>query len=144
MPTRSEDGLAVATFAGGCFWGLELRMQRAPGVLATAAGYAQGPAAPAPTYEAVCAGATGHAEAVRVTYDANACSYEGLLDAFWSKIDPTQRDGQGRDKGTQYRTGVYFHDEAQRAAAEASRARVAAALAKPWHKVHTELAPGRG
>ncbi|CAB9502384.1 Peptide methionine sulfoxide reductase MsrA [Seminavis robusta] len=113
-PERSERDphLRLATFAGGCFWGLELAFQRVPGVVETAAGYAQGKEE-MPTYEQVCAGATGHTEAVIVYYDPKECSYESLLDAFFERVDPTTVNGQGRDYGKQYRTGIYFHSKAQ-------------------------------
>lgn len=100
MPATSERDphLALATFAGGCFWGLELAYQRVPGVQYTAVGYAQGPEE-FPTYNQVCAGATGHTEAVMVYYDPKECEYSSLLDAFFERIDPTTVNGQGRDYG---------------------------------------------
>lgn len=114
VPAASEKDpkLKLATFAGGCFWGLELAFQRVSGVVETAAGYTQGKEEE-PTYDQVCAGATGHTEAVIVYYDPKQCSYESLLDAFFERVDPTTVNGQGRDRGPQYRTGVYFHSPEQ-------------------------------
>jgi peptide-methionine (S)-S-oxide reductase len=114
----SDPTLAAATFAGGCFWGLELAYQRVPGVSYTAVGYTQGPEL-TPTYSQVCGGGTGHTEAVIVYYDPKQCSYEALLDTFFARVDPTTVNGQGNDRGTQYRTGVYFHTPEQEALAKA-------------------------
>jgi len=105
---RNGKQLKLASFAGGCFWGLELAYQRVPGVEYTAVGYQQG-LEPQPTYEQVCAGATGHTETLFVIYDPRNCSYESLLDTFFDRVDPITVNGQGRDFGRQYRTGVYFH-----------------------------------
>lgn len=115
-PANSK--LKLATFAGGCFWGLELAFQRVPGVVETAVGYTQGKEA-FPTYNQVCAGATQHTEAVVVYYDPKLCSYESLLDTFFARVDPTTVNGQGQDRGKQYRTGVYFHSENQEKIAQA-------------------------
>lgn len=104
--------LRAATFAGGCFWGLELAYQRVPGVEYTAVGYTHGEVED-PTYGEVCSGATGHTEAVVVYYDPTMCDYNVLLDVFFDRIDPTQVNGQGNDRGTQYRTDVYFHSAEQ-------------------------------
>ena len=113
QPVSDKDpNLQIATFAGGCFWGLELAYQRVPGVVYTAVGYSQG-AETEPNYDQVCSGATGHTEAVAVYYDPTQCSYEQLLDAFFARVDPTTVNGQGRDYGKQYRTGVYPHSEEQ-------------------------------
>jgi peptide-methionine (S)-S-oxide reductase len=114
-------GHAVATFAGGCFWCMEPPYDKLPGVTATISGYTGGRTAN-PTYEEVSAGTTGHTEAVQVIYDPKKVSYEKLLEVFWVNIDPTVKDRQFCDTGTQYRTGIFYHDEAQRKAAEASRA----------------------
>lgn len=113
-----EPNLALATFAGGCFWGLELAYQRVPGVVYTAVGYSQGPETE-PTYSQVCSGMTGHTEAVIVYYDPKECSYESLLDTFFQRVNPTTVNGQGNDFGTQYRTGVYFHTPEQEEVARA-------------------------
>lgn len=114
--SEKDPNLALATFAGGCFWGLELAYQRVPGVVYTAAGYAQGKEEE-PTYGQVCSGTTGHTEAVMVYYDPKECKYDDLLDTFFNRVNPTTVNGQGNDFGTQYRTGVYFHSKEQEAAA---------------------------
>ena len=114
-------GHAVATFAGGCFWCMEPPYDKLPGVKATVSGYIGGHKAD-PTYEQVSAGATGHTEAVQVVYDPKVVGYEKLLEVFWVNVDPTVKDRQFCDVGSQYRTGIFVHDEAQRRAAEASRA----------------------
>ncbi|BDA41206.1 probable peptide methionine sulfoxide reductase at C-terminar half [Coccomyxa sp. Obi] len=122
--------LQKATFGAGCFWGPELMFQRIPGVVATEVGYSQGHVEN-PTYEDVCSGDTGHTEAVQVTYDPSLVSYEELLGAFWKQIDPTQVNGQGGDRGTQYRTGIYTHTEEQLHIAEASKSDMAKQLQAP-------------
>jgi peptide-methionine (S)-S-oxide reductase len=117
-------GHAVATFAGGCFWCMEPPYEKLPGVDAVISGYTGGTKAN-PTYEEVSSGATGHAEAVQVVYDPKKITYEQLLDVFWHNVDPTVKDRQFCDGGTQYRTSIFFHDAAQRQAAEASKAALA-------------------
>jgi peptide-methionine (S)-S-oxide reductase len=112
-------GVEQALFAMGCFWGAERIFWQAPGVYTTAVGYAGGHT-PNPTYEEVCSGRTGHAEAVLVAFDTAATSYEEMLRLFWEGHDPTQGMRQGNDVGTQYRSAVFWRDEAQRTAAEAS------------------------
>jgi peptide-methionine (S)-S-oxide reductase len=114
-------GHAVATFAGGCFWCMEPPFDRIPGVDATISGYTGGRKVN-PTYQEVSSGATGHAESVEVIYDPAKVSYEKLLEVYWLNIDPTVKDRQFCDSGTQYRTAIFYHGEAQRKAAEASRA----------------------
>jgi peptide-methionine (S)-S-oxide reductase len=114
-------GTAAATFAGGCFWCMEPPFDKLPGVIATTSGYIGG-TKKYPTYEEVSAGITGHTEAVRVVYDPAKISYEKLLEVFWRNIDPTVKDRQFCDYGTQYRTGIFTHDTEQRRLAEASKA----------------------
>ena len=114
-------GHAVATFAGGCFWCMEPPYEKLAGVDAVISGYTGGTKVN-PTYEEVSSGGTGHAEAVQVVYDPKKVTYEQLLDVFWHNVDPTVKDRQFCDGGTQYRTAIFYHDQAQRQAAEASKA----------------------
>jgi peptide-methionine (S)-S-oxide reductase len=134
------DGLEQAIVGMGCFWGAERVFWRAPRVYTTAVGYAGG-YTENPTYEEVCSGRTGHTEAVLVVFDPAQTSYEEILRLFWENHDPTQGMRQGNDVGTQYRSAIYATSEAQRAAAEASRAAYQAELAKAGYgEVTTELA----
>jgi peptide-methionine (S)-S-oxide reductase len=135
VTSEREPNLAIATFAGGCFWGLELAYQRVPGVVYTAVGYSQGPE-DNPTYNQVCSGATGHTEAVAVYYDPNEVTYEQLLDAFFDRVNPTTVNGQGNDYGKQYRTGVYFHTKEQE---EIARARFEQEQRQYKKRIATEL-----
>ena len=112
---------AVATFAGGCFWCMEPPYDKVPGVISTTSGYMGGKKR-YPTYEEVSAGFTGHTEVVQVAYDPSKVSYEQLLEVFWRNIDPTVKDKQFCDEGSQYRTAIFVHDDAQLKAAEASKA----------------------
>jgi peptide-methionine (S)-S-oxide reductase len=114
------DGLARAVFGMGCFWGAEKKFWQQPGVYSTAVGYAGG-LTPNPTYREVCTGMTGHNEVVLVVFDPRTTTYEAMLKVFWENHDPTQGMRQGNDAGTQYRSGIYYADEAQKHAAEASR-----------------------
>ena len=135
------DGLEQAVVALGCFWGAERVFWQAPGVFTTAVGYAGG-FTPNPTYEEVCSGRTGHTEAVLVVFDPQQTSYEQILRLFWEGHDPTQGMRQGNDVGTQYRSALYWADESQRAAAEASRDAFQAELARAGYgEITTELAP---
>lgn len=123
-------GQAEAIFAGGCFWCTESDLEKLEGVISVESGYVGGPEE-APTYEQVSGHATGHAEAVRVLYDPTKTSYEALLERFWRTIDPFQVDGQFCDRGRQYRSALFPRDEAQRAAAEASKAKIQARFTEP-------------
>jgi peptide-methionine (S)-S-oxide reductase len=130
---------ATATFAAGCFWGVEATFRQLPGVTATRVGYIGGKTAN-PTYEEVCTDRTGHAEAVEVTYDPARVSYDDLLRVFWENHDPTQRNRQGPDVGAQYRSAIFYHDSEQEVAARASKERLERSGA---HKrpIATEIVP---
>lgn len=116
-----ERALALATFAGGCFWCVEEAFDKVDGVVSTTSGY-MGGTVDLPSYEQVASGTTGHREVVQIQFDPTRVSYEALLSYFWRNIDPTQRDGQFCDSGLQYRSEIFYHDEPQRRAAEASLA----------------------
>ncbi len=128
-----------ATFAAGCFWGIEVAYRRLPGVTATRVGYTGG-SDPNPSYESVCSGQTGHAESVEVTFDPARIEYDDLLEVFWTIHDPTQVDRQGYDVGTQYRSAIFTHSPEQEAAVRASMARLAAANPNSG-EIATEIAP---
>jgi len=111
----------IATFGAGCFWGVEAAYRQIPGVLSTRVGYLGG-TIENPTYKDVCSGRTGHAEVVEVTYDPARLTYDDLLTVFWENHDPTTLNRQGPDVGVQYRSAIFYHDDEQKAAAEASKA----------------------
>jgi peptide-methionine (S)-S-oxide reductase len=135
------EGAEVLYVAMGCFWGAERIFWQLPGVITTAAGYTGGFTAH-PTYEQTCTGRTGHTEAVQVVYDPAKVDLETLFKAFWENHDPTQVDGQGNDRGTQYRSAVYPTTEAQLAAVTESQARYQAALtAAGYGPIATEVRP---
>ena len=130
---------AKATFAGGCFWCMEPPYDKLPGVISTTSGY-MGGKTKNPTYESVSSGTTGHAEVVQVEYDPSKVSYATLLEVFWRNIDPTQRDAQFCDHGTQYRSGIFYHNDEQKRLAEASKA--ALQKNKPFKgEIVTEVTP---
>jgi peptide-methionine (S)-S-oxide reductase len=134
------EGFKTAMFGMGCFWGSERKFwELGDGIHVTAVGYAAG-LTPNPTYEEVCSGRTGHNEVVFVVYDPKKISYEELLKAFWENHDPTQGMRQGNDVGSQYRSGIYVYDKAQREAAEASKAMFEKALAaRRYGAITTEI-----
>jgi peptide-methionine (S)-S-oxide reductase len=135
----ADAALAKATFAGGCFWCMEPPYDKLDGVVSTTSGYIGG-RTQNPTYEAVSAGGTGHAEAVEIVYDPAKVSYAKLLDVFWRNIDPTVRNRQFCDVGDQYRSAIFYHDAEQRRLAEASKA--ALAKSKPFPQpIVTEIVP---
>ncbi len=123
--TMNDGDTAIATLAGGCFWCMEGPFEALDGVHAVISGYTDGQVQN-PTYSQVSSGGTGHTEAVQITYDPAKVSYEQLLEIFWRQIDPTDAGGQFADRGSQYRTGIYYHDEEQRRAAEASKSELGA------------------
>jgi peptide-methionine (S)-S-oxide reductase len=136
-PVPKPATTAKATFAGGCFWCMEEAFDPVPGVIATVSGY-MGGKVKNPTYEQVVTGRTGHAEVVQVEYDPAKVSYAKLLEVFWRNVDPTQKDGQFCDIGSQYRTAIFYHDEEQRKLAEASK--TALAKTKPFKgEIVTEI-----
>ena len=139
-PTTTDNkGSATATFAGGCFWCMEPPFDELPGVLSTTSGYTGG-FKKDPTYHEVSAGTTGHAEAVQVVYDPTKVSYDKLLEVFWKNIDPTTPDRQFCDGGSQYRSGIFFHNEEQQRLAEASKKQIeqSGRLTQP---IVTEIVP---
>lgn len=139
MQPPFPEGMQMAMFGMGCFWGAERRFWQLQGVYSSMVGYAGG-YTPNPTYEEVCSGLTGHNEVVRVVFDPAVISYEQLLKVFWEAHNPTQGMRQGNDVGTQYRSGIYVYDEPQLLAASASRERYADALLKAGHgSITTEI-----
>jgi peptide-methionine (S)-S-oxide reductase len=137
MSGSATGGAALSTFGGGCFWCLEAVYDRIEGVVSVTSGYAGG-TVKNPTYEQVCTGTTGHAEVVQVAYDPAKTSYEDLLDIFWKAHDPTTLNRQGADVGTQYRSIILYHDEAQKAAAQRSLTKAQAGFKD---RIVTEIAP---
>jgi len=130
-----------ATFGAGCFWGVEAAFHQVKGVVSTAVGYSGGHF-PNASYKDVCSGKTGHAEVVRVVFDPSKTTYDALLRVFWENHDPTHGMRQGNDVGTQYRSGIYGHDEGQRRAAEASRDAYKVRLTQAGHgRITTEILP---
>ena len=127
----------IATFAGGCFWCLEAVFTRIPGVTRVVSGYSGGHTT-SPTYREVCAGQTGHAEAVQIDYNPQLIDYDKLLDIFFAAHDPTTLNRQGNDVGTQYRSAIFYHDEAQRQAAQQTIAALQTELDQP---IVTEIVP---
>ena len=134
----AAEAPATAIFAGGCFWCVEADFEKLPGVVKAESGYIGGKVAN-PTYEAVSAGSTGHAEAVRVWYDPQQVTYEQLVDFFWRHIDPTVKDRQFCDVGSQYRSAIFYENDAQRAAAEGSKAALEKSGRLP--RIYTEIVP---
>ncbi|WP_425052128.1 peptide-methionine (S)-S-oxide reductase MsrA [Psychromarinibacter sp. S121] len=135
------EGMEEAIFGMGCFWGVERKFWQTEGVWLSMAGYAAG-ITPNPTYEEVCTGMTGHNEVVRVIYDPKVISYDELLQVFWEGHDPTQGMRQGNDMGTQYRSGIYYFTEAQKTAAERTKADFAPRLSKAgFGGITTEILP---
>ena len=138
MAIESPSAKASALFAGGCFWCIEADFEKLPGVIEVESGYTAGPTKN-PSYEAVSAGRTGHTEAVRVIYDPKKVSYPQLVEYFWRHIDPTVKDRQFCDAGSQYRSGIYWQNEAEQKAAEASRDALLKSARFPV--IYTEVLP---
>jgi peptide-methionine (S)-S-oxide reductase len=123
LSDKIEIQTAIATFAGGCFWCMEPPFDAEPGVIETIVGYSGG-TVENPTYEQVSAGSTGHTESIQIIYEQAIVSYERLLEIFWQNIDPLDPDGQFCDKGTQYRSAIFYHDEEQQKLAEVSKKQI--------------------
>jgi peptide-methionine (S)-S-oxide reductase len=140
QPTPVAANQATAIFAGGCFWCVEKDFEKLPGVIEVESGYTAGRTA-SPTYEQVITGTTGHTEAVRVIYDPARVSYAQLVEYFWRHIDPTVKDRQFCDVGNQYRTGIYWQNEAERQVAQASLDALVSSRRFPV--IYTEIMPAR-
>jgi peptide-methionine (S)-S-oxide reductase len=138
--TSEPPKTAIATFAGGCFWCVEADFDKVAGVITTTSGYTGGRTVN-PTYEQVSAGGTGHAEAVEIAYDPAKVTFEKLLDVFWHNIDPLARNAQFCDHGNQYRTAIFYHDDSERSAAEASKAAVQKQFKEPIQTEVTAAGP---
>ena len=139
ISTAEESSMQKATFAAGCFWGVESAFRTIDGVIDTQVGYIGGENDD-PTYEQVCSGRTGHAEALEITFDPEKVSYQQLVELFWRVHNPTQVNRQGPDRGTQYRSAIFFHSSEQKTVAEKSKARLDAS--KKWRKpIATEIVP---
>ncbi|MBK7279590.1 peptide-methionine (S)-S-oxide reductase MsrA [Candidatus Aalborgicola defluviihabitans] len=136
LTAAAQAATATAVFAGGCFWCTESDFEKLPGVIAAESGYTGGKVVN-PSYESVSAGATGHTEAVRVTYDPDNVTYTQLVEYFWRTIDPTEKDRQFCDVGNQYRSGIYWGSEAERIVAEASK--VALLKSGQFKDIYTEV-----
>ncbi|HNQ89078.1 MAG TPA: peptide-methionine (S)-S-oxide reductase MsrA [Verrucomicrobiota bacterium] len=126
----TPSAIELATFGGGCFWCLEAVFERLEGVTSVTSGYSGGHD-PKPTYKSVCTGATGHAEVIQIAFNPARIAYKTLLDVFWAAHDPTTLNRQGPDVGTQYRSVIFYHSDAQRQTAEQSRATAAAQFKRP-------------
>ena len=137
IQTMNTNKTETATFGGGCFWCMEAVFERLPGVKSVTSGFAGGHTAN-PTYEQVCTGTTGHAEVTQIEFDPSKISYEKLLDVFWQAHDPTTLNRQGADEGTQYRSVIFYHNDAQKGAVEKSKA---AAQKNFKHPIVTEIVP---
>ncbi len=141
--TKKEQSMpenhAIATFAGGCFWCMQPPYDKLPGVVSTTVGYTGG-TVENPTYQEVCEGETGHLEVVRIVFDPAGTSYRELLEVFWYNIDPTDLDGQFVDRGSQYRTAVFYHDADQRRTALESKSALEAS-GRFEHPIATEVLP---
>jgi peptide-methionine (S)-S-oxide reductase len=137
LSNRELEGLQRATLAAGCFWGIEASLREIEGVVYTSVGYSGGTTVD-PTYDQVCSGTTGHAESVEVWFDPSVVGYGDLLATFWSMHDPTSRNRQGWDFGSQYRSAIFFHDAEQEQLAIASRDEHQESLTRP---IVTEIAP---
>ena len=139
LPSMDSPTLETATFAAGCFWGVEAAFRRLAGVKSTQVGYIGGPLAK-PTYEQVCTDRTGHAEAVEVTFDPKVVSFHDLLEVFWNNHNPTTLNRQGPDVGSQYRSAIFFHSPEQEAEAKKSRDEAQAQFPRP---IVTEIKPAQ-